>query len=239
MFDLLGLPMCNTGLSLFRMACRTASGPRFGGAGVSGGRPSALASAATGKWKLKRKTNNNNNNINCSKKDSDTAIVIHTMGSTQQQPPSASRQSSLYGPGKQLRGSGGGGGDGGETVHSRTVSPVWGNGWDWTRPVDSEGDWVRVFPFVPATMTAQPSQLRWGGDRIHTSLPSQQLAARPVSSTDNTAHTMIKNIQEYLRCCKKAARLCDDSLTAVSDDKVNGKLKDLFPAVTITWLPPN
>ncbi|CAI6350938.1 unnamed protein product [Macrosiphum euphorbiae] len=101
MFDLLGLPMCNTGLSLFRMACRSASGPRFGD-----GRPTALAAAATEKWKSKRKTNNNNaaannnnnnvvNNINASKKDC-TAPLTSTA-----QSQSSARQSTLYGPGKQ------------------------------------------------------------------------------------------------------------------------------------------
>ncbi|VVC43765.1 Tubulin-tyrosine ligase/Tubulin polyglutamylase [Cinara cedri] len=238
MFDLLGLPMCNTGLSLFRMAYRSASGPRFGGGGESDGRPSALAAAATEKWKLKRMTNsrnnsqnnNNNSSINSTKKDTTPAIVT----STQVVQPPPPRLSSVYGPGKQ-RTSGGG------TVRPGTVSPVWGNGRDWTRPVDSEGDWVRVFPFAPDMTAARSPQLRSGGG-VRTSSSFQQFA-RPASSSsadekNNTARAMIKNIQEYLRCCKKVARSCE-GLTAVSDDELNDKLKDLFPAVTKTWLPPN
>lgn len=241
MFDLLGLPMCNTGLSLFRMACRSATGPRFGGGGAGCGRPSALAAAATEKWMLKRKTNhgsdrndqnnqNNQNNNNSSKKDCGTTAAIVTL----RPPARASRQSSLYCAGKQR---------GGGTVHSRTVSPAWGNGRDWTRPVDSEGDWVRVFPFVPATMAARSPQPRSGKGGVRASASPQQFA-RPASSAvsadekNTTARAMIKHVQEYLRSCKKVAKSCE-GLTAAPDDELNDKLRDLLPAVTKTWLPPN
>ncbi|XP_008187024.1 LOW QUALITY PROTEIN: probable tubulin polyglutamylase TTLL2 [Acyrthosiphon pisum] len=233
MFDLLGLPMCNTGLSLFRMACRSASGPRFGD-----GRPTALAAAATEKWKSKRKTNNNNvannnnnnnnnvNNINVSKKDG-TAPVTSTA-----QSQSSARQSTLYGPGKQ-RGATTAQAAAADLCNSPFSSPVWGNGRDWSRPVDSEGDWVRVFPFVPS-----PRQLPRTGVR-----PSQQqqFTRRPASSSPSetgTARVTIKTIQEYLKRCKKVARSCE-GLSVVPDDELNDKLRDLFPAATMTWLPPH
>lgn len=229
MFDLLGLPMCNTGLSLFRMACKTASGPRFGGG--SGGRPSALAAACTEKWKLKRKTANNANNNNVTKKDGTATTIVM---STQLQ--SHVRQPSLqYGNKQRNDMTMFSAASANDICNSPVVSPVWGNGRDWRRPADSEGDWVRVFPFVPTVTAPQMAQ-----PRVR---PSQQFT-RPVSSTaptaaeNDTARSMIKNVQEYLRCCKKVARLYE-GLSGVSDDELNEKLKDLFPAATKTWLPPN
>jgi len=236
MFDLLGLPMCNTGLSLFRMTCRSASGPRFGG----DGRPTALAAAATEKWKSKRKTNsnnnnnnnnnstannNNNNNVNASKKDG-TAVTSSTA-----QAQSSARQSTLYGPGKQR-----GAATAADLCNSPLSSPVWGNGRDWSRPADSEGDWVRVFPFAPS-----PRQLSRTGTRPP---PSQQqpFGRRSASSSSppsdtGSARATVKTIQEYLKCCKKVARSCE-GLSVVPDEELNDKLRDLFPAATNTWLPP-
>lgn len=227
MFDLLGLPMCNTGLSLFRMACRSASGPRFGD-----GQPTALAAAATEKWKSKRKTSNNNNvnNINAAKKDG-TAPVTSTA-----QSQSSTRQSTLYGPGKQRGATTAQAAAAADLCNSPFSSPVWGNGRDWSRPADSEGDWVRVFPFVPS-----PRQLPRTGVRPSQQQQQQQLARRPASSSPSetgTARATIKTIQEYLKCCKKVARSCE-GLSVVPDDELNDKLRDLFPAATITWLPPH
>lgn len=240
MFDLLGLPMCNTGLSLFRMACRSTSGPRFGD-----GRPTALAAAVTEKWKSKRKTNNNNNNtapainnnnnnvhtVNATKKDG-TAQVTST---THSQP--SARQSTLYGPGK-LRGvTTAQAAAAADLCNSPFTSPVWGNGRDWSRPVDSEGDWVRVFPFVPS-----PRQLPRTGVRPSPSQQKQQQFARRSASSSpsetGTARATIKTIQEYLKCCKKVAKSCE-GLSVVPDDELNDKLRDLFPAATMTWLPPH
>lgn len=232
MFDLLGLPMCNTGLSLFRMACRSASGPRFGD-----GRPTALAAAE--KWKSKRKTNNNNNNnvtsannnnVNGTKKD---GTVVTT--TTQFQP--SARQSSLYGPGKQRGTTTAQAAAAADMCNTPFSSPVWGNGRDWSRPADVEGDWVRVFPFVPGAVQS-PQRLPRTGVR-----PAQQFACRSASSPSppetGTARTTIKSIQEYLKCCKKVARSCEGlSAAAVTDDELNDKLRDLFPAATKTWLPP-
>lgn len=237
MFDLLGLPMCNTGLSLFRMACRSASGPRFG----DGGRPSALAAAATEKWKSKRKTkvnsndsNSSNHNNNNNNNNDATVSMTSTMTSAPLQPSTRQPSSLQYGPGKQ-RGAN-------VQLSSAAVtsnSPVWGNGQDWRRPVDVEGDWVRVYPFVPAAEFAVQLPRPRTGTR-----PSQQFAGPGFSSSaaandSNTARAMIKNIQEYLRCCKKVARSCEGLTVAVADDELNDKLKDLFPGAITPWLPPN
>lgn len=226
MFDLLGLPMCNTGLSLFRMSCRSPSGPRFGGG--NGGRPSALAAAATAKWKSKRKTADNN----LTKKDG--AATTMEMPSQLQ---SHVHQPYLYGN-KQRNNMTLYSAASAATVakaaadmyNSPIVSPVWGNGRDWRRPVDAEGDWVRVFPFVPAALSAQPRGVR----PSHTGRPVSSTV--PTTAENDTARSMIKNVQEYLKCCKKVARLYE-GLSVVSDDELNDKLKDLFPTATKTWLP--
>ncbi|CAH1711696.1 unnamed protein product [Aphis gossypii] len=237
MFDLLGLPMCNTGLSLFRMTCRSESGPRFGG----DGRPTALAAAATEKWKSKRKTNNNNNNnnstannnnnnnVNASKKDG-TAVTSSTA-----QAQSSARQSTLYGLGKQRGANTAQAAAAADLCNSPLSSPVWGNGRDWSRPADSEGDWVRVFPFAPS-----PRQLSRTGTRPPQQQPfGRRSASSPSSSSPDTgsARATIKTIQEYLKCCKKVARSCE-GLSVVPDEELNDKLRDLFPAATKTWLPP-
>lgn len=234
MFDLLGLPMCNTGLSLFRMSCRSASGPRFGD-----GRPTALAAAATEKWKSKRKTNNNNtaannnnnnnvvNNINASKKD----VPLTSTAQSQ----SSARQSTLYGPGKQRGATTAQAAAAADLCNSPFSSPVWGNGRDWSRPADSEGDWVRVFPFVPSPRPLPRTGVRPSQQQ------QQQFARRPASSSPSetgTARATIKTIQEYLKCCKKVARSCE-GLSVVPDDELNDKLRDIFPAATMTWLPPH
>lgn len=235
MFDLLGLPMCNTGLSLFRMTCRSASGPRFGD------RPCALAVAATEKWKMKRKATNTKKNAG------DGAALTPTQQREPQDSAAARQQSSsLYGPGKrgatvqQQRSS--------ETCNS-PVSPVWGNGRDWRKPVDSEGDWVRVFPFAtPAQPSPPPTTSRSAAARppsLQHQHQHQHQQPRPASSSpaapvrNDTARAMIKDIQEYLRCCKKVARSYE-GLTDVPDDELNEKLKDLYPAgISKIWLPPN
>lgn len=218
-FDLLGLPMRNTGLSsLFRVACRSASGPRYGG------RRCALAAAATEKWKSKRTAANKQHRDD---DDDDDATVT-----------TSARQPSPHCGGKAQRGGGGRAGQqppppppaADVLCNSPVMSPVWGNGRDWRRPVDSEGDWVRVFPFVPAaaaTAAARSARPRAGR-------ASQQFAA----AENDATRAVIKNVQEYLRCCKKVARSCE-GLSGVTDDELNDKLKDLFPAATNTWLPPN
>lgn len=237
MFDLLGMPMCNTGLSLFRMACRSASGPRFGG-----GRPSALAAAATEKWKLKRKTNGG------AKKDG-AAVSVTAQASAQPVPVQSSAHQS-----SSTNGSAGHGNkqrrapmhyDPADLIcNSSTRSPVWGNGRDWRCPADSEGDWVRVFPFEPApssSSSAKQPPSRSGARPSSYQTNNYTPFARPTSAVttsteNNTSRAMIKKIQEYLRCCKKVARSCD-GLSGVTDDELNDKLKDLFPAAIIPWLP--
>lgn len=221
MFDLLGLPMCNTGLSLFRMSCGSASGPRF-----VGGRPTALAVAATEKWKSRRKITDNINNNNPSKKDGGTAST-----QPQQQHSTARQTSSAHGPGGRQRFAG-------PSVADMAcgASSVWGNGRDWRRPVDSDGDWVRVFPFgAPSPESSPPPMARGARTRPP---PPQQQAGRPGTAENTcTARATIKNVREYLRCCAKVARSFE-GLTGVTDDEYNDKLRDLFPAVAKVWLPP-
>lgn len=196
MFDLLGLPVCNTGLSRFQTTGGPTAGPRFG----SGGRPSALAAAATEKWR----TSGRRSACNGAATQPQQSAVRPAV-----KPPWANDDSAAC-----------------------NASPVWGNGRDWRNPVDSDGGWVRVFPFAAAAESPQTT-------RAAVRPPSQQRFGRPVTADGNrAARAMINDVREYLRCCVKVARSCD-GLSAVSDDELNDKLKDLFPAVTKVWLPPN
>lgn len=203
MFDLLGLPVCNTGLSLFRMACRSAAGPRFGD-----GRPSALAAAATQKWKSKRKTAATGGDKGTAAAAAEpmaatTALQLQQRAAGKQRPQ---RSADL-------------------TCDS---SPVWGNGRDWRRPVDTDGDWVRVFPFAGSAAESPPPPPRtaWCSRSGGTAIEG-----------NGTARAAIKNIREYLRCCAKVARSCDGLSSVVADHELNDKLKDLFPAAATVWLP--
>ncbi|XP_050542309.1 probable tubulin polyglutamylase TTLL2 [Daktulosphaira vitifoliae] len=197
MFDLLGLPMCNTGLSLFRATSKT--GPRYG---VGCGRPSTLAIAATEKWKSKRQDKHKQANEKITTVTSQKTITS----------PLTTRQSLLYGPNRR----GSAMVQASDTCNSPTVSSVWGNGRDWCKSMESEGNWVRVYPFSTAT---------------------QEIKTFSNEITENTARKMIRNIQEYLKCCRKVAKSFE-GLNGISDDEQNDKLRDLFPNITKIWLPP-
>lgn len=212
MFDLLGLPMCNTGLSLFRMACRSAAGPRFGD-----GRPSALAAAVTQKWKSKRKTaaTTTGSDNGTAAAAAEPAAATQTTASQPQQRAAAGKQRAAAAQRSADL-----------TCDS---SPVWGNGRDWRRPVDADGDWVRVFPFAgPAAESPPPPPPR-------TACCSR--SGGTAVDGHGTARAAIKDIREYLRCCAKVARSCDGLSSAVADHELNDKLKDLFPAAATVWLP--
>lgn len=217
MFDLLGLPVCNTGLSLFRMACRSAAGPRFGD-----GRPSALAAAVTQKWKSKRKAAaaaGTDNGTAAAEPAAAAAAVTQTAASQPQQQQQQQRVA-----GKQRA----------AAAQQRSAdltcgsSPVWGNGRDWRRPVDADGDWVRVFPFAGSAAESPPPRAAcW----------SRSGGTATTADDNGTARAAIKDIREYLRCCAKVARSCDGLSSAVADHELNDKLKDLFPAAATVWLP--
>ncbi|EZA59113.1 probable tubulin polyglutamylase TTLL2 isoform X2 [Ooceraea biroi] len=127
LFDLLGLPICNTGLSLFTIWTSSKH--------IEENEESSKFGRST-----KRKTKPG--------RETDTFLNLSsdTRATLRQSTPEVCSTWSRYNPllmDKYIRR-----GYKGNTIEDHTSSPIWGNGRNWRAPCVKEGGWIRICPLT-------------------------------------------------------------------------------------------